>query len=276
MPLFLLSPLSKHLDFMGNWNRKSHRRASSLDFHWIPLEFIKVHSTPTHPSTATACKSAAVLSPKWPGTQRMSQPIPPKTNVLPLLSPLKGHHSVAIKRGALRKTYRMIGFQWFFLLTKWWGRVHQPPLFITPPFCTEVYLARMFDFCFSLVWILLACFDHVPQKRHHFVRTNFSTIIYRLIWAWNTFYPKPLLLRIPWKHVLQDGRLQLRSGKLTAFCICGFPHLDTSMYWYTPIFLGRLWIYSNILHCSKPCSPNIILQNGGVLAHFLKHGLDNV
>ena len=77
---FPLVSLIKHLDFMGNWNHKSHRRASSLDFHWIPLEFIKVHSTPTHPSTATACKSAAVLSPKWPGTQRMNQPHPPKTN----------------------------------------------------------------------------------------------------------------------------------------------------------------------------------------------------
>ena len=62
----------------------------------------------------------------------------------------QGHHFVAIKRGVLRKTYRMIGFQWFFLLTKWWGRVHQPPLFITPPFCTEVYLARMFDLYFFL------------------------------------------------------------------------------------------------------------------------------
>ena len=28
-----------------------------------------------------------------------------------------------LKRGVLRKTYRIIGFQWFFLLTKWWGRV---------------------------------------------------------------------------------------------------------------------------------------------------------
>ena len=43
---------------------------------------------------------------------------------------------------------------------------------------------------------------------------------------------------------LQDGGLQLLSGKLTAFCICGVrpshfvrTHLDTSMYWYTPIFL---------------------------------------
>ena len=75
-------------------------------------------------------------------------------------------------------SYRMIGFQWFFLLTKWWGRVHQPPLFIIPPFCTEVYLARMFDF-FSWVWILLACLELVPQKRHHFVRTCFSTISLR-------------------------------------------------------------------------------------------------
>ena len=132
-----------------------------------------------------------------------------------------------------------------------------------------------YEFCLH-AWTLY-------PKKSHFVKTCFSTIIYRLIWAWNTFYPNPLLLRIPWKHFLQDGRLQLLSGKLTAFCICGFrpshfarTHLDTSMYWYTPIFLGRLWIYINILHCSKPCSPNIILQNGGVLAHFLKHGLDNI
>ena len=77
---------------MGNWNHKSHRRASSLDFHWIPLEFIKVHSTPTHPSTATACKSAAVLSPKWPGTQRMNQLIHRKPMNLPLLISRRFHH----------------------------------------------------------------------------------------------------------------------------------------------------------------------------------------
>ena len=77
---------------MGNWNHKSHGRASSLDFHWIPLEFIKVHSTPTHPSTATACKSAAVLSPKWPGTQRMNQPIHQKPLNLPLLISRRFHH----------------------------------------------------------------------------------------------------------------------------------------------------------------------------------------
>ena len=89
---FPLVSLIKHLDFMGNWNHKSHRRASSLDFHWIPLEFIKVHSTPTHPSTATACKSAAVLSPKWPGTQRMNQPIHRKPMNLPLLISRRFHH----------------------------------------------------------------------------------------------------------------------------------------------------------------------------------------
>ena len=77
---------------MGNWNHKSHRRASSLDFHWIPLEFMKVHSTPTHPSTATACKSAAVLSPKWPGTQRMNQPIHRKPMNPPLLISRRFHH----------------------------------------------------------------------------------------------------------------------------------------------------------------------------------------
>ena len=89
---FPLVSLIKHLDFMGNWNHKSHRRASSLDFHWVPLEFIKVHSTPTHPSTATACKSAAVLSPKWPGTQRMNQPIHRKPMNLPLLISRRFHH----------------------------------------------------------------------------------------------------------------------------------------------------------------------------------------
>ena len=155
---------------MGNWNRKSHRRASSLDFHWTPLEFIKVHSTPTHPSTATACKSAAVLSPKRPGTQRMSQPIHRKPMNLPLLSRLKftprgqGHHFVAIKRGVLRKTYRMTGFQWIFPLTKWWGRVHQPALFITPPFCTEVYLARIFDFFLSNYQFCLHAWTLCPKK----------------------------------------------------------------------------------------------------------------
>ena len=174
-----------------------------------------------------------------------------------------------------------MGFQWFFLLTKWCGRVHQPPLFSTPPFCTEVYLARMFYFSLEYDF-LLACLDLVPQKApfcknlflYHYLSTEMGM---------EHFYPKPLLLRIPWKHFLQDGKLQFLSGKPTAFCICGFrpshfvrTHLDTSMYWYTPIFLGRLWIYINILHCSKPCSPNIILQNGGVLAHFLKHDLDNV
>ena len=106
------------------------------------------------------------------------------THELTWISPLKftpkgrGHHFVAIKRGVLRKSYRMAGFQWFFLLTKWWGRVHQPAPFITPPFCREVYLAQMFD-SFSWVWILLACLDLVPQKRHHFVRTSFSAISLR-------------------------------------------------------------------------------------------------
>ena len=62
----------------------------------------------------------------------------------------RGHHFVVIKRGVLEKAYKMIGFQGFFVLTKWWGRVHQPPLFNTPPFCAEVYLARMFNLVFFL------------------------------------------------------------------------------------------------------------------------------
>ena len=177
----------------------------------------------------------------------------------------------------------MIGFQGFFVLTKWWGRVHQPPLFNTPPFCTEVYLARMFDFCFSLSMNFACMLGPCAPKKAPFCKNLFLYHYLSTEMGMEHFYPKPLLLRIPWKHFLQDGRFQFLSGKLTALCICGFQpshfvrtQLDTSMYWYTPIFLGRLWIYINILHCSKPCSPNIILQNGGVLAHFLKHDLDNV
>ena len=167
----------------------------------------------------------------------------------------------------------MIGFQGFLVPTKWWGRVHQPPLFNNPPFCTEVYLARMFDLVFFLSMNFACMLEPCAPKKAPFCKNLF--LYHDLSWAWNTLTQNLLLLRIPWKHFLQDGRLQFLSGKLMAFCICGF-RPSPSMCWYTPIFLGRLWIYINILHCSKPCSPNIILQNGGVLAHFLKHNLDNV
>ena len=118
----------------------------------------------------------------------------------------RGHHFVAIKRRVSRKSYRIIGFQWIVLLTKWWGRVHQPPLFITSPFCTEVY------FIFSWVWILLACLDLVPQKRHHFVRTGFSTISLRFfsivikeqpilfVRKWAQWYVRPVFLQC-WRKV---------------------------------------------------------------------------
>ena len=92
MPLFLLS-LSSNIWI--SWEIGITRVTGErhlwifIGFHW---NFIKVHSTPTHPSTATACKSAAVLSPKWPGTQRMNQPIHRKPMNLPLLISRRFHH----------------------------------------------------------------------------------------------------------------------------------------------------------------------------------------
>ena len=94
-----------------------------------------------------------------------------------IISPLRftprgrGHHFVVIKRWVLEKTYKMIGFQGFFVPTKWWGRVHQPPLFNTPPFCTEIYLARMFDLDFFLSMNFACMLGPCAPKRHHFVRT---------------------------------------------------------------------------------------------------------
>ena len=84
----------------------------------------------------------------------------------------------------------MIGFQGFFVPTKWWGRVHQPPLFNNPPFLyggifspdVRFLFFLEYEFCLH-AWILY------PKKATIFVRTCFSTIIYQLIWAWNTFTP---------------------------------------------------------------------------------------
>ena len=106
-------------------------------------------------------------------------------------SPLKftprrrGHHFVVIKRGVLEKAYKMIGFQGFFVPTKWWGRVHQPPLFNTPPFCTEAYLARMFDLVFSLNMNFACMLGPCAPKRTPFCKNLF--LYHYLSWAWNTF-----------------------------------------------------------------------------------------
>ena len=58
--------------------------------------------------------------------------------------------------------------------------MHQPARFITPTFCREVYLARMFDF-YLFLSVSFACMlgPCGPQKRHHFVRTSFSAISLR-------------------------------------------------------------------------------------------------
>ena len=127
---FPLVSLIKHLDFIGNWNHKSHRRASSLDFHWIPLEFIKVHSTPTHPSTATACKSAAVLSPKWPGTQRMNQPIHRKPMNLPLLISRRFHHILVTSENIIPTGWVKINI--CFKSPSAWSQAPGPGNFICP------------------------------------------------------------------------------------------------------------------------------------------------
>ena len=96
-----------------------------------------------------------------------------------IISPLKftprgrGHHFVVIKRGVLEKAYKMIGFQEFFVPTKCWGRVHQPPLFNTPPFCTEVYLARMFDLVFFLSMNFACMLGPCAPKKAPFCKNLF-------------------------------------------------------------------------------------------------------
>ena len=85
----------------------------------------------------------------------------------------RGHYFVVIKRGVLEKAYKMIGFQGFFVPTKWWGRVHQPPLFNTPPFCTEVYLARMFDLVFFLSMNFACMLGPCAPKKAPFCKNLF-------------------------------------------------------------------------------------------------------
>ena len=77
------------------------------------------------------------------------------------------------KTRGLRKTYKMIGFQGFFVLTTWWGRVHQPPLFNTAPFCTEVYLAGMFDLVFFLSMNLTCMLGPCAPKKAPFCKNLF-------------------------------------------------------------------------------------------------------
>ena len=62
----------------------------------------------------------------------------------------RGHHFVAIKRGVVETTYRMIGFHGLLVLTKWWGRVHQPPLFNTPSILYGGILSPEVRSCFFL------------------------------------------------------------------------------------------------------------------------------
>ena len=61
----------------------------------------------------------------------------------------------------------------FFLLTKWWGCLHQPPLFIIRPFFTEVCLAQMFDSALEYAFCLLACLDLVQPRKAPFCKNLF-------------------------------------------------------------------------------------------------------
>ena len=79
----------------------------------------------------------------------------------------------------------MIGLQGFSVPTKRWGRVHQPPLFNTPPFCTEVYLARMFDLVFFLSMNFACMLGPCAPKKAPFCKNLF--LYHYLSWAWNTF-----------------------------------------------------------------------------------------
>ena len=53
------------------------------------------------------------------------------------------------------------------------GRVHRPPLFNTPPFCTAVYLARMFDLVFFLSMIFACMLGPCAPKKAPFCKNLF-------------------------------------------------------------------------------------------------------
>ena len=86
---------------------------------------------------------------------------------------------------------------------------------------------------FSLEYeFLLACLDLVPQKRHHFVRTCFSTIIYQLVWAWNTFTQNLCYLEFRGSPVRKtNGILYLRLPA-QPFCKDTFGYINVLIYSY--------------------------------------------
>ena len=118
----------------------------------------------------------------------------------------------------------MIGFQGFFVLTKWWGRVHQPPLFNTPPFCTEVYLARMFDLVFFLS-MNFACMlgPCAPKKApfcknlfHYHLPSFFSSVTkeqpFFFVRKWAQWYVRPVFFLQCWRKVKRSYPCFLPRG----------------------------------------------------------------
>ena len=67
----------------------------------------------------------------------------------------------------------MIGFRCFCVLVKWWGRVHQPPLFITPSILYWSNLARMFDLFFFLSMNFACMLGPCAPKKAPFCKNLF-------------------------------------------------------------------------------------------------------
>ena len=172
--------------------------------------------------TTCPCPVAAVSVPCC--TITLNYMIITKITNVPLndyISPLKftprgrGHHFVAIKHGVLRKTYKVIGFRWVFLLTKVGPcasttSFHHPSILyggILSPGCS-IFVFPEYEFCLH-AWTLCPKKGTIWKNLFLYHFPSFFSIVIKeqpilFVRKWAQWYVRQFFLKC-WRKVKQPG-----------------------------------------------------------------------